>query len=449
MGHAKALEKGERRPFDRLVFCNIGNPQELQQAPITFFRQVMALVTYPQLLDASAGGGELSNVFPADAIARARRYMATIPGGSGAYSNSQGIEVVRQEVADFITRRDGLAAPANAADVFLTDGASPAVQMLIRAMLRGPDDCILIPIPQYPLYSASIALYGGSYQGYYMNEQAGWGLDVQELHKALAKARAAGKTVRSIAVINPGNPTGGVLTEANIREILSFAAAEKLVVLADEVYQENIWGAKAFKSFRSVAVEMGLVDPANTHANKGVQLASFHSVSKGFTGECGRRGGYMELLGFDDSVRAELYKLASVSLCANVSGQIMMGLQSNPPKAGEASFERYAAERDGIQSSLKRRAVKLVAALNRLEGVSCQAPEGALYVFPTITLPPKAVAAASAAGKPADTFYCLALLDATGLVVVPGSGFGQADGTWHFRSTILPPESQMDGVIAK
>ena len=134
------------------------------------------------------------------------------------------------------------------------------------------------------------------------------------------------------------------------------------------------------------------------------------------------------------------------------------------------SFDRYCAERDGILASLKRRAVKLHDAFNRMEGVSCEPAQGALYLFPRIRLPAKAVAAAAAAGealehlpggllpalidislagKPADAFYCLRLLDATGIMVVPGSGFGQVDGTYHFRSTILPSEDDLDGVIVR
>lgn len=233
--------------------------------------------------------------------------------------------------------------------------------------------------------------------------------------------------MRAIAVINPGNPTGNVLREADMRAVLTFAAAEGLVLLADEVYQENVWDAAAhpWASFRRLAAEMGLVDPRRPTVNLGVQLASFNSVSKGFTGECGRRGGYVELLGFDADVRMQLYKLASISLCANVPGQVAVGLQCAPPAPGDASYARYTAERDAIRGSLTRRAVRLRAALNALPGVSCEVPEGALYVFPRLALPPRAVAAAAAAGKPADTFYCLALLDATGIVVVPGSGFGQ------------------------
>ena len=86
MGHARALEKGEPRPFSKLVFCNIGNPQELRQHPITFLRQVLSLVTYPHLLDDSVLSiPGMSEVFPSDAVERAKHYMLTVPGGSGAY----------------------------------------------------------------------------------------------------------------------------------------------------------------------------------------------------------------------------------------------------------------------------------------------------------------------------------------------------------------------------
>ena len=423
---------------------NIGNPQELGQHPITFFREVLALTCHPALLDMPG----VSSLFSADAVQRARGYLAEIKGGTGAYSPSQGWEVIRKEVSAFISSRDG-GVISNPADIFLTDGASPAVQMLIRSMIRSHGDAIMTPIPQYPLYSASIALYGGVQAGYCLNETAGWRLEPAELKRACAEARAAGKCVRAIVVINPGNPTGNVMSEENMREVIEFAVREHLILLADEVYQANVWSSSyPWKSFKSVAAEMGVIDVVNTNLNAGLQLASFHTVSKGFTGECGRRGGYVELIGFDEAVRSELYKLASISLCANISGQICVGLQCNPPQQGTPSYERYAAERDAILTSLKHRAVRLVNALRALPGVTCEAPEGALYAFPRIMLPAKAVAAAAAAGKPADTYYCLSLLDATGIVVVPGSGFGQVDGTHHFRSTVLPPEEGFDTFLA-
>ena len=118
-----------------------------------------------------------------------------------------------------------------------------------------------------------------------------------------------------------------------------------------------------------------------------------------------------------------------------------------PPRPGDASYAIYSGERDAILASMKRRATMLVDGLNALEGVTCNQPQGAMYAFPSITLPPKAIAAAKDAGKVPDTFYALALLEATGIVVVPGSGFGQKEGTWHFRTTFLPPESEMTDVV--
>jgi alanine transaminase len=185
-------------------------------------------------------------------------------------------------------------------------------------------------------------------------------------------------------VINPGNPTSHVLDENNMREIVHFCRKENICLLADEVYQENIWAAKAkFVSFRQVAYDMDVLsDPEN-----GLQMISFHSVSKGFLGECGLRGGYFELLNIPTAVRQELYKLCSISLCSNTIGQIATGLMVAPPRPGEPSFDTYKEERDAILSSLRRRAQVLSASLNQLEGVSCNSVDGALYAFPTITLP--------------------------------------------------------------
>lgn len=447
MQHMERIKKGEKLPFNSLVFCNIGNPQELQQQPITFFRQVASLINYPQIITEQP---ELvKKLYPKDVIERVQQYLSRIPGGIGAYTHSQGIEYIREEVANYISARDG-GISSSPSDIFLTDGASPGVQSTLKSMIRDHTDAVMVPIPQYPLYSASIALFGGTMVNYYLDEKQCWSLNVNELERSIQQAKQKNLNVRAIVIINPGNPTGNTLSESNMKDIVKFASKHNLVLLADEVYQENIWTTKhPWVSFKKVAVELGLIDPKDTHTNKGLQLISFHSTSKGYTGECGRRGGYMELCGLDEGVRLELYKLASISLCSNTAGQIMVGLMTNPPKPGDFSYKLYIQERDNILTSLKRRAQKLENAFNKLEGVSCQAAEGALYAFPQITLPPKAVEAAKKAGKAPDAYYCLALLDATGIVVVPGSGFGQQDGTFHFRSTILPPEHLLDGVISR
>jgi len=216
--------------------------------------------------------------------------------------------------------------------------------------------------------------------------------------------------------------------------------------MADEVYQNNIYkdGAK-FVSFRKVAFDMGF----NGKSNDKLQMVSFHSVSKGFLGECGLRGGYFELHGIPLEVKQQLYKMASVSLCSNVVGQLMAGLMVNPPKEGDESHPLYIKERDTISESLKRRAKHVSRCLNSLEGMSCNNSDGAMYAFPRIYLPQRFIDHARTVGIPPDTLYCMQLLENTGNVVVPGSGFGQEAGTWHFRTTFLPPESKMDAVMER
>jgi len=424
------------KPFDKLMECNIGNPQAVGQQPISFNREVLALIVMPSLLEKP----EIVASFAPDAVARAKEYLASIPSGVGAYSESQGFKLVRKQVADFITARDGIAGDPDA--IFLTDGASKGVGFLLTTILRGNSDGVLVPIPQYPLYSATLALAESHMLGYELDEANSWGLPIEQLEKSVADAAAKGIVPRALAVINPGNPTGNTLPLENMQEVVRFCSKHNLVLMADEVYQENIYDSSLpFYSFKKVLKEMSPEPP--------LQLVSFHSTSKGFLGECGLRGGYFELVGFDDEVKAQLLKLVSISLCSNTLGQIATGLMVQPPKAGEPSHAAYASERDSIMSSLKRRAIMLVASLNELEGVTCNQPQGAMYAFPSITLPPKAIAAAEAAGKVPDTFYALALLEATGIVVVPGSGFGQKADTWHFRTTFLPPEGEMDTVVGR
>ena len=141
--------------------------------------------------------------------------------------------------------------------------------------------------------------------------------------------------------------------------------------------------------------------------------------------------------------------MTSINLSPNNVGQLAVGLMVNPPQPGDPSYALYEEEKLGILESLKRRAAMIVDAFNRLEGVSCQTTQGALYAFPKIELPPKSIAAAERAGKSPDLFYCLELLLATGICCVPGSGFGQVPGTFHLRTTILPPEETFQEITEK
>ena len=141
---AQQLEEQGRK----IIYCNIGNPQALKQAPLSFLRQLLSLVEYPELLNHP----ETLKLYPRDIVARATSILEKHPQGTGAYSQSPGIPFVRQAVADFISSRDGI--PADRDHVILTDGASKGAQAVLTALLRTPSDGFMIPIPQYPLYSS-------------------------------------------------------------------------------------------------------------------------------------------------------------------------------------------------------------------------------------------------------------------------------------------------------
>ena len=427
----------------RIIYCNIGNPQAFVQKPLTCLRQILALVEYPALLDDPALAGR----FPADVVRKARHILAKHPSGTGAYTQSSGIPFIRQAVADFITRRDGI--PANKDHILLTDGASKGVEAAIVALLRDRHDGIMIPIPQYPLYSAEIALRGGQAIPYYLDEAHHWQLREEVLTTSIAQARADGIRPVAIAVINPGNPTGAVLTRDEIAMIVRFARSNGLSLFADEVYQENVYAE--FHEFHSFARVMH--DLRETT----VPLFSFHSVSKGFLGECGHRGGYVELRNIPDDVMAELVKLQSIGLCANVAGQIAVYVMVSPPVQGEESYAQYVKERDGVLGALKAKAEVLGRGINAIEGMSLEMPQGAMYGFVRIQLPPEPdvdVAAMTAEERRAyeakrDSDYCLTLLEETGICVVPGSGLGQVPGTYHFRTTFLPSQEEIEEVVTK
>ncbi len=420
VARAQELERQGRE----VIYCNIGNPQSLGQRPITWVRQVIALAEYPEILDRAPAG-----MFPADAIEAARFVLRHTGGGLGAYTESKGYRFVREAVAAFIAARDGISSDPDS--IYLTDGASKGVQAVLRLLIAGERDGVLIPHPQYPLYSASIALYGGAQVPYPLDEASQWKLSQAALDAAFNAAKGRGIRPRAIAVINPGNPTGSVLDERNVEMVLEFARARGLSVLADEVYQDNVYlPGDRFVSFASVLEKRGIRD---------VSLFSFHSVSKGYLGECGHRGGYLECRNVPRDVQDEITKLQSVSLCANSVGQIATWLLVRPPRPGDPSYPLYERERRDVLEALRRKAEIVERGLNAVPGISCNRVAGAMYAFPKIVLP-KGVT---------DDEYCIALLEETGICVVPGTGFGQAPGTWHFRTTILPPMEKIEAVVKK
>lgn len=417
---AKELERSGRE----IIFCNIGNPQALKQKPLTYLRQVLSLCEFPELL---SNGGE--KLFPSDIVQTAKMVIAETRHGIGAYSDSKGYLFARKAIAQFINTRDGISADPES--IYLTDGASKGVQTALRLLIAGETDGIMTPIPQYPLYSATITLYGGRQVGYFLDESNNWHVSQAMLEDSFAKATQAGTRVRAIVVINPGNPTGSVLNEQNVRMIVEFARKHQISVLADEVYQENLYeNGQTFISFAKVVAKLNIKD---------VSLFSFHSCSKGYLGECGVRGGYFEIRNVPQDVADQITKLQSINLCSNTIGQIATYLMVRPPREGEESYCLFKTERDSILGTLREKAKLLAQGLNQIPGIQCNVVEGAMYAFPKISLPP---------GR-TDEDYCLELLEKTGICLVPGTGFGQLPGTQHFRITILPPKAKVAEVVQK
>ncbi|XP_041762725.1 alanine aminotransferase 1 [Anopheles merus] len=431
----KELEEGAKKPFKEVIRANIGDCHAMGQPPITFIRQVLGLVSYPPLFNDPS--------IPADAKQRARAILDGCKGGSvGSYSDSAGIEVIRRHAAEYIQRRDG-GIPADWQNIILSAGASGGIKVLM-ALLRCPIDGkkpgVMIPIPQYPLYSATIAEFDMEQIGYYLDEANKWGLDIAELERSLKEARKT-SAPRILVVINPGNPTGQVLSRSNIEDIIKFAQRERLVLFADEVYQDNVYeSGSQFHSFKKVMMEMG--EPYSK-----MELCSFMSCSKGYMGECGIRGGYAEIVNLCPDVRTMLLKCISAQLCPTTAGQAVLDCVVHPPRKGEPSYEQFEKEKASVLESLRERAELVARTFNSIEGFSCNPVQGAMYAFPQIRLPAKALEAAKKDGKPADTFYAFQLLEETGICIVPGSGFGQRPGTYHFRTTILPQPEKLKEML--
>lgn len=439
---AAALKKQGRT----VIPCHIGNPQALGQEPVSFYRQVLSLVEEPsriarerrlnRLLAGSAdvAADQLISEYTLDL---GTSILARLETGMGAYTESKGPLFIREAIAAHIDARDGTGERAivrsNPDNIFLTNGASEGARFLVEMLIADRRDGIMIPIPQYPLYSATIRKNGGTQVNYHPDEDDGWSLATPMLDEAMRQAVAAGVRVKAIVVINPANPTGAVLDEPGIEGVIRFAEKHGLVIIADEVYQENVYGDR----FVSFAAVLGKRD---------VPLCSLHSISKGFYGECGHRGGYLEVRnpprvqGTDANLLDILVKQASVSLCANTPGQILTYLMVSPPPAGSPPHELFARQRQTILGDLFDKAGMIRAAFERMDGVRCAGRTGAMYLFPRLGKLP-------AGGSDFD--YCMNLLESTGFCTVNGAGFGQKAGTSHLRIAFLPPKPVLEEALPR
>lgn len=421
---SKELEQSGDKPFKSVIFANIGDCHAMNQKPLTYFRQVLACAAKPDIMDTDPS-------IPSDVKEKVSELLKACKGKSvGSYSDACGVELIRRKCAKFIEERDNI--KSDWQDIFLTSGASEVVKSILsfinHSRKPGLPVGFMIPIPQYPLYSATICELGMHQVNYYLDEENDWRLEIDELERAYREEESK-CDIRAIVVINPANPTGSVLSRENICQVIEFASRHNLLIIADEVYQHNIWAEEcAFHSFKKSMHDL----------NKKTELVSMMSASKGYMGECGLRGGYGELTNFDPEVRAIFYKFLSARLCSSILGQITISCIVDPPKPGDASYELFESERQKVLTDLKLKAKLVADTFNSIEGITCNKVAGAMYAFPRLTFPQKLIDAAKEAGQQPDFFYLMALLEEAGICVVPGSGFGQKPGTFHFRTTILP-----------
>ncbi|KAI3386409.1 hypothetical protein SNEBB_000917 [Seison nebaliae] len=433
------LERGVKKSFNSVLRCNIGDCHALGQMPLTYVRQTLSSILNKDLLE--------TDFVPSDIKEKAKRILGSCKGESvGSYTESKGITSVREDVVNYINKRDGTDRKCDINNIYITAGASEGIRSILELFITQNNlkkSGILIPIPQYPLYSATITEFGLSDMGYYLNEEQGWSLTLEELEETYKRRRDDVEVEpRAIVIINPGNPTGQVLTEENIKLVIKFAYEKNLVILADEVYQDNIFAKEAaFHSFRKVLLGMG-------KPYSDLELVSFHSVSKGYFGECGLRGGYMEVMNFDPAVEAMLYKMLTAKLCPSSIGQAAVSCAIAPPSSDGPSYNKWLEEKEKILSELKLKGELITELFNSIPGISCNPVCGAMYCFPKLELPSKLIEKAKSLEMTPDSYYCKELLERTGICVVPGSGFLQKPGTYHFRITILPPVEQIKEALA-
>jgi alanine transaminase len=423
-----------------IIPCNIGNPQALGQKPITFYREVLSLLENPSLIDrekylSNNAIGNFRNISNY-AVELSENILMKMEVGLGAYTDSKGLYFIRESVAKYIDDRDEIDLSqsnlqSNPDNIFLTDGASEGAKSILELLITNKNDGIMIPIPQYPLYSATIKRCGGAQVNYYPDEDSGWTLDKDILVESILKAKKNNINVKAIVVINPGNPTGSILDKNSIEQVIAFAEENDIAIIADEVYQENLYGGE-FVSF------------AKAIGDRKIPLFSLHSVSKGFYGECGQRGGYLEVrnppivgnseLSFIDL----LFKVASVNLCSNTIGQALVYLMVNPPKEGNDAFSIFTNEKQVILDALFNKANIIKKSFEEMDGMESFGKIGALYLFPRMNKLPQ---------NTTDYDYCISLLEETGLCVVNGSGFGQKPGTHHLRIAFLPSKESLENIL--
>ena len=348
-------------------------------------------------------------VFGFDAPEEVQQDMIRNLPASAGYSDSKGIFAARKAVMHE-TQKQGIKG-VTLDDIYLGNGASELIAMATNALLDDGDE-LLLPSPDYPLWTASTSLSGGTPVHYLCDENNSWMPDPEDI-----RARITPRT-KGIVVINPNNPTGALYSDELLKKIVDIAREHELVILADEVYDKVLYDGVKHTAIASLSTD--------------VLTLTFNSLSKSYR-SCGYRAGWLIVSGPKKSAHdyiEGLNMLANMKLCSNVPGQwaiqtALGGYQSINDLTGEGG--RLRRQRD--------LAYELITAI---PGVTCVKPSAALYMFPR--LDPKVYPITD------DRQFFLELLKETKVMLVQGTGFNWAQPD-HFRIVFLPHEEDLREAI--
>lgn len=336
--------------------------------------------------------------------------IRNLPNSSG-YSDSKGIFSARKAVMHYTQQKN--IKGVDIEDIYLGNGVSELIVMAMNALLNAGDE-VLVPAPDYPLWTAAVSLSGGRPVHYLCDEGNEWLPDIADM-----RAKITANT-RAIVVINPNNPTGALYPDSVLKEIIALAREFDLILYADEVYDKVLYDGAVHTSLAALSED--------------VLTIIFNGLSKNYR-SCGYRAGWMVVCG--DKRRAGDYieglnMLASMRLCANVPGQYAI----QTALGGYQSIDDLVAE-GGRMRRQRDIAYELITAI---PGVTCVKPKATLYMFPR--LDPKVYPIKD------DQAFIAELLEEERVLLVQGTGFNwpQPD---HFRVVFLPHEDDLHDAIGR
>ena len=336
--------------------------------------------------------------------------IRNLPNSAG-YSDSKGIFAARKAVMHY-SQQQGVAG-VTLDDIYLGNGASDLITMATNALLDDGDE-LLVPAPDYPLWTAAASLSGGRPVHYLCDEDNGWMPSLTDI-----RAKITPRT-RGIVVINPNNPTGALYSDELLKGIVQIAREHNLVLFADEVYDKVLYDGVKHTAMASLSTD--------------VVTLTFNSLSKAYR-SCGYRAGWMVISGDKTAARdyiEGINMLANIKLGSNVPGQWAI----------QTALGGYQSINDLVKPGgrLCRQRDLAYELITAIPGVTCVKPQAALYMFPR--LDPEMYPIAD------DRQFFMEVLRATRVMLVQGSGFNYPDNQ-HFRIVFLPHEDDLREAIGR